>query len=357
MNFFVSFFLSLAIGVLTTLACISLLMPVASRIGLVDTPGGRKTHAHPVPLIGGIAIFLGFSFSLLCLNISLSHYRGLLAGSAILILIGVVDDFRELSPRIRLAGQFLVSLLLIEWGHLSLLHLGNLFFVGDINTGTWSFFLTAFFVLSFINAINMIDGNDGLAASIVAAQAFFLVLLYFYFQQFYPAFILMLFIVVIGVFLFFNFPLSFEKRASVFLGDAGSTFLGFVIIWFAIALSQQMATSTLITAGTFSPMTILWVLAYPFLDLITVTMNRLRIGRSPFSGGRDHFHHVLLKMGVHPKVLTILLFAFSVLLGAIGIIFAKLSVSESWQCMVFLGTFIFYFFTYYFLQTSAQQYG
>src|SRR5690349_17038507 len=98
MSFFLSFALSASVGVFTTLACIYLLKPVAIHIGLVDRPGGRKLHAEEVPLIGGISFFMGFCFSLLCMDISLRDYRGLLAGSAILVLIGIVDDFRELTP-------------------------------------------------------------------------------------------------------------------------------------------------------------------------------------------------------------------------------------------------------------------
>src|SRR3990167_2762186 len=100
MNFFLAFSLSISVGIFTTLTCIYLLRPAAEHIGLVDTPGGRKMHADAVPLIGGIAIFVGFCFSLLCLNVSLHDYRGLLAGSAIFVLICVMDDFRELKTRI-----------------------------------------------------------------------------------------------------------------------------------------------------------------------------------------------------------------------------------------------------------------
>src|SRR3990167_10449021 len=224
MNFFLAFSLSISVGIFTTLTCIYLLKPAAEHIGLVDTPGGRKMHADAVPLIGGIAIFVGFCFSLLWLNISLHDYRGLLAGSAILVLIGVMDDFRELTTRIRLVGQCVARLLLIEWGHLSVDHLGDLFFFGSVNLGVGSFLFTLFFVLGFINAINMIDGHDGLAGTIVLGQALLFAFLCMHFHQINNAQVLIIFIAMLSVFLMFYFPFPWRKRASIFMGDAGSTF-------------------------------------------------------------------------------------------------------------------------------------
>ena len=104
------------IAALSTLFCIFLLRPLAYRIGLVDRPGGRKKHVYHTPLIGGIAMFFGFCFSLLTLDISLQPYRGLIAGSSVLILMGVVDDFKSLSSKLRLLGQFLAATFLIAWG-------------------------------------------------------------------------------------------------------------------------------------------------------------------------------------------------------------------------------------------------
>jgi len=334
---------------MTTIYCIYLLKPAAMHIGLVDIPGGRKTHSQAVPLIGGIAIFVGYSFSLLCLNISLSHYRGLLAGSAVLILIGVMDDFRELTPRIRLAGQCLVAFLLIEWGHLSLLHLGNLFFLGDVNLGLASLMITVFFVLGFINAINMIDGHDGLAGLIVVGQASLLMLMNVIFGRVQHVYLLSLLIATLCAFLLFNLPLFFKKRATIFLGDAGSTFIGFVIVWFAIDLSQ-VTVSHFNAHFHFTPVTVLWILAYPLFDLLAVIAHRFRIGKSPFTGGRDHLHHMLLDLGLRSMTVTIVLFIFSLSLGLMGFFLASQQLSEPWQCMIFSVVLLVYFFIAFALQ-------
>lgn len=348
-----SLILSIVVSVFTTLFCIYLLKPVAVHIGLVDTPGGRKTHAHAVPLIGGVSIFFGFCFSLLCLNISLSDYRGLLAGSAILVLLGVIDDFRELTPRVRLAGQCIATLLLIEWGHISVDHLGNLFFFGNVNLGIFSFFATMIVVPGFINAINMIDGHDGLAGLIVLGQALLLAFLNLCLYQIQNVLLLLIFIVVLCVFLSFNLPLFRRKRASVFMGDAGSTFVGFVIAWFAVELSQMLCSLPHLTVN-FNPVTVVWILAYPLYDLLAVVLHRLKTKRSPFIASRDHLHYLLLDIGLRRGTVTFVIFAFSLLLGLIGLLLATQKMPESWQLVSFLMMFGLYFATTMHLQKKIS---
>ncbi|MCX7120404.1 MAG: MraY family glycosyltransferase [Gammaproteobacteria bacterium] len=339
-----SFLISITVGVFTTFFCIQLLKPVAVHIGLVDIPGGRKKHVSAVPLIGGVAVFLGFCFSLLCFNISLSDYRGLLAGSAILILIGVMDDFKELTPRIRLIGQCIATLLLILWGHISLNHLGNLFFFGNLNLGigVWSYLLTIFIVLGFINAINMIDGHDGLAGLIVLGEALMLAFYNFRFHQMQNVALLLFFSAVICVFLLFNMPVPWRKRASIFFGDAGSTFAGFVIAWFAIYLSQLFLSQPNPVKG-FNLVTVLWVLAYPLYDLCTVILRRVLTGKSAFAGSRDHLHYLLFDRGFRLSTVTFLLFVLSVLFGLFGFFLAKQHIREFWQLLIFCAVFSTYF--------------
>ncbi|OGT25824.1 MAG: hypothetical protein A3I77_00020 [Gammaproteobacteria bacterium RIFCSPLOWO2_02_FULL_42_14] len=334
-----SLILSACVTIFATRVCIYLLRPVAMRIGLIDTPGGRKMHEQTMPLIGGIAIFMGFCFSLLGLDISLRGYRGLLAGSAILILIGVMDDFRELRPRVRLIGQCLAALMLIQTGQLSIAHLGNLFFFGDVNLGVWSFVITVLFVLSFVNAVNLIDGIDGLAGGVILGQGLLLLIISKSFHAILSGYVLLLFLVAVSVFLAYNFPLPWRRRALVFLGDAGSTFLGFVIAWFAVTLSQA---TVLHVYMKYNPVTILWVIAFPLLDLLSVVFHRLRTGNSPFLPNRDHLHFLLIDLGLSPSIISISLVVFSFCLGLIGMLFAHALVSESWQALSFIFLALFY---------------
>jgi UDP-GlcNAc:undecaprenyl-phosphate GlcNAc-1-phosphate transferase len=335
-------FFSMFCGAGITFLCIQLLRPVAVHIGLVDVPGGRKTHTDAIPLIGGVSVFLGFCFALLSLDISLVDYRGLLAGSAILVFIGVIDDFRELTPRTRLVGQCLAGVLLIEWGHIFLHHLGNMFFYGDVGLGVFSVLVTLLFVLGFVNAVNMIDGVDGLAGSIVLSEAMLLTFLNLVFHQSQNVYILCVLMATVGVFLGFNIPFASKKRARIFLGDAGSTFLGFLIAWFAI-VSSQFALRHPVTGVSYNFVTVMWVIAYPMFDLVAVVIHRLASGKSAFSGGRDHFHFLLLDLKIKSLFVTVILFGVSLLLGLLGLLLAYQQVSEPWQLLIFVGVFLMYF--------------
>ncbi|MCH9770472.1 MAG: undecaprenyl/decaprenyl-phosphate alpha-N-acetylglucosaminyl 1-phosphate transferase, partial [Gammaproteobacteria bacterium] len=213
------------IAVLVTIGCIRLLRPVAVHIGFVDQPGGRKNHQNDIPLIGGIAIFFGFGFAVLTTHLALSSYRDLLAGSAVLMLLGVVDDFQELSSKLRLFGQLLASLLIIIWGNQMITSLGNVFFFGNINLGLWGFPLTCFLIVAYINAMNMLDGQDGLSASIALGQALLLIYLSLRLRLNTDARLLFYLAASLCAFLYFNLRFPWRKQASIFLGDHGITFV------------------------------------------------------------------------------------------------------------------------------------
>lgn len=131
------------------------------------------------------------------------------------------------------------------------------------------------------------------------------------------------------------------------MGDAGSTFVGFVIAWFAIDLLQVMFTRH---QTHLYPITIFWVLSYPLYDLLAVILHRLSSRRSPFSASRDHLHYLLLDLGLNRRTVTLLLFTFSILLGLFGVILAKEKVVEAWQLIYFLAFFSVHFITTVLLQ-------
>lgn len=326
---FISFF--------TTLFCIWLLKPVACQIGLVDRPGGRKEHTDDVPLIGGIAIFFGFCFSLLTLQVSLQSYRGLVAGGGLLVLMGVLDDFKGISPKLRLFGQLIAALLLTAWGHHLIDHMGNIFFVGDVKLFLWALPFTLVAVVGYFNAMNMIDGQDGLAGCVALGQVISLLFLSIYLNFYAEISILLTLLVSLIVFLFFNMRTFWRRKASVFLGDAGSTFIAFLIAWFAVKLSQA-------NANVVKPITVLWILAFPIFDLINVFIHRSVNGKSPFAPGRDHFHHILHMYGLDTSLSTWLLATSSFLLGVIGITLNFLHIHEGVQLILFLSLFSCYFF-------------
>lgn len=320
---------------LASLFCIWLLRPLAIQVGFVDRPGGRKQHDREVPLIGGISVFFGFCFALLFLPISLHLYRGLIAGASLLLLIGIVDDFRELGWRLRLLGQVLASLSLILWGHHRVITFGDLLFIGDIYLGVLSIPFTVIAIVGFLNAMNMIDGQDGLIGGVALGQIVLLGYLNWPLNR-YDLDLLIVLSITLIIFLGFNMRLPWRKAASIFIGDSGSTVVGFLIAWFSIAVGQRHL-------DTVKPITILWILAFPVFDFFNVFFHRLLNGKSPLIAGRDHFHHVLHFIGFDTGISTLLLCLFSFALGVMGIVFNDYKVSEGWQFVIWFGVLVAYF--------------
>ena len=325
------------IALLASLFCIWLLRPLAMRVGLVDRPSGRKWHEKDIPLIGGIAMFFGFCFALLTLSSSLQPYRGMLAGSSILVLMGVVDDFSDLSSRLRLFGQLLAALLMVIWGNVILNNLGNLFFLGDLKIGLWAIPLTVLVVIANLNAMNMVDGQDGLAGGVALGQALLLIILSLQLHRHVDLKLLIILIVLLVVFLSFNMRLPWRRHASVFMGDSGSTFIAFLLAWFAIDLSQQ-------NPNFIKPMTVLWIMAFPIFDLINVIVLRLRQRKPILVASRDHFHHVLHVSGLNTSMSTLLLCTLSLFLGVLGLVLNYFMLPEGWQLILWMAALILYIY-------------
>ncbi len=325
------FILTSLIAILACLFCIWLLRPLAVRVGFVDRPSDRKLHEDEIPMIGGIAIFFGFCFSLLHLHFSLMPYRSLLAGSAILVLMGVVDDFRDLSARLRLFGQLMVALILTSWGGLLVIHLGNIFFIGNVSLGLWALPFTVLLVVAYINAVNMIDGQDGLAGYVALAQIFWLFIYAYQLKLSAMPHILLILFMLLLVFLNFNMRLPWRRKPSIFLGDSGSTFIAFLLAWVAIKISQT-------NIAMVNPIALLWIMALPLFDLINVVIYRLRQKKSIFTPGRDHFHHVLHFAGVNKTLSTLLLGLLQLALGGIGYLLNYSHISEGVNFIIFAST-------------------
>lgn len=324
-------------ALVASLFCIWLLRPLAIRIGLVDRPNNdRKWHEREVPLIGGIAIFFGFCFALLTLPVSLQPYRSMLGGSSILVLMGVIDDFKDLSSKLRLLGQIFAAFLLVSWGHVILSDLGNILFIGDLKLGWVALPLTMLMVVTYINAMNMVDGQDGLAGGVAMGQAILLLILSLHLHNADRNLLITLIGSLIG-FLSFNMRLPWRKRASIFMGDAGSTFIAFLLAWVAIDLAQD-------NQAIVKPITVLWIMAFPIYDLINVIVLRIRQQKPILAASRDHIHHVLHVAGVNASLSTLLLCAVSVSLGLLGFLFNYLIMPESWQFLLWMIGLVFYIF-------------
>jgi UDP-GlcNAc:undecaprenyl-phosphate GlcNAc-1-phosphate transferase len=308
----------------------------AERWGLVDHPGGRKRHAVPVPLTGGVAITAGLILALAFSFSAFAQYSAFFAGVMLLALVGLMDDLGEVSPGTKLLLQVVAALLMTSWGENFLVNLGDLFGTNPINTRHWAIPLTALAALAVINAINMLDGLDGLAGSLVLGILLVLTAFAWSIGDPNAAKILIVLAGALAGFLFFNLPWPLRGRHRTFMGDAGSMVLGFAVAWFSVALTQRGAV-------TVPPPVMLWVLGIVLMDVFTVTVRRLARRRSPMAADRDHIHHMLLRRGFGPWQTLGLLVGSNVVLALIGTAMWKTGVADRWIFWSYLAVCAVYF--------------
>ncbi len=303
---------------------------LANRLGIIVMPHDRKIHENPTPSLGGVAIFLAIILSLFLCKVAISvapsnyfprgmrealsslDFFGILISSLLILLVGVVDDIRDLSAMSKLLGQIIAVLVMISFG----VQITSISFIrGNVidlsGSPIASIFLTLLWMVAFINFINLIDGLDGLAAGVVliSAAAFFL-----YGRQVGgDQSILQAMVVSAAIagatlgFLFFNF-----NPASIFMGDAGSMFLGFILG----AISIQGILKRAAVATLFPP---LIIFAIPIVDTILAIFRRIRLHRPIHHADKEHIHHRLLFLGHSQKQAVLLIYLWTALLTGIAL--------------------------------------
>jgi len=307
-------------ALLLSIVLISLMGRFSTLIGLVDIPVGRKRHNGQIPLVGA-AVFVAFAVATLLLKHWPDGYTGFLLGLSLLVVLGVVDDLYDVRASIKLFAQTACAGLMVLPSAHFVRHIG--FLPADhLLPLQWAIPVTILAMVGLINAINMMDGIDGLAGSLtlgslfwfgIAASALGL-------DGEFSISILAAFC-VIG-FLGFNLRHPWRSRAGVFLGDAGSMMLGGVLGFLAIAVSQPGSGQGL------SPVAVLWIFSIPATDTLSLAVRRLAAGRSPLSSDRLHLHHLMLDAGFSESQAVAALSACAAVLGGIGTIGWLLGASD-----------------------------
>jgi UDP-GlcNAc:undecaprenyl-phosphate GlcNAc-1-phosphate transferase len=279
-------------------------------LGLEDAPGGRKRHAGNIPLACGLSIVAPFLFAVLFLGVPAFGSAALTVLGGV-FLLGLLDDRRHISPWLRLALHYLAGILLATWGGILIINVGNLLGMGDIPLLLLAVPLTALSFAGLANAYNMIDGVDGLAAGLAAVPL--LVLLVLAYQAGHPqALTLVALLIPLAVFLCFNLGPDHPALPKMFLGDAGSVTLGFLVCTALVSLSQ--GENALIR-----PVAALWLVAVPLMDMLATMLRRVRGGHSPMAADRMHLHHILLHdMGLAPRETTAVLVTYAILCAVLG---------------------------------------
>ena len=337
-------FLPYLIIFIITITSILFLRSLAFRFGLLDAPNDRKTHYGSVPLVGGIAMFIGIVCGLLISNILIldENYKFLILSSFILIIVGVVDDYHNISHKIRFFFQIISALIIILFGEVLLKDLGSLFTNDNIYLGPFALVFSIFAILGVLNSLNFSDGIDGLSASLSIVTFLSVAFLAYQANNGLALNFVLCFFVSISAFLIFNIGLGKKSKFKIFMGDAGSTFLGLGIAWTLISFSQG---DQLI----FSPVTALWIYSIPLVDTSSIMIRRISNRKSPFSPDREHLHHFFILYGWTDRQALSVIIIMSIAMASMGI---GMEVNDFPERLMFL-LFMMISFIYYFALRRA----
>ncbi len=276
---------------------------------LYAVPNGRTSHEKVTPTLGGLAIFSGFMISsMVFVKISqIPYIQYILAATIIIFFIGLKDDINGLSPLKKFLGEIIAAGIIIDLGDIRITHLYGFAGMTTLNIAT-SDFLSLFIIVAIINAVNLIDGIDGLASGvgILSSVAFGT---WFYLIGEYQLAIMA--VAITGALLaFFRYNFFNSKKYKIFMGDIGSLMLGFILSIFAIKFNElnimlDHASPYFIKAA---PSVSIGILILPVFDTVRVMLIRMAKGQSPFHADKRHVHHYLLELtGNHKKATLILL--------------------------------------------------
>ena len=299
-----------------------LLQPVAKRFNLLDHPKGRKDHLSPTPVTGGLAMGLGVTLAAVAFAPEVGDgFIGFLGAAAILLFVGVLDDLRDIRWTWRVLAQAGAALVMIYVGGVRVEQIGPVFGLSSMSLGWLSVPFTVFATVGLINAINMVDGIDGLAGTLVWCALLMLAAAALYAGNELIAERMMILMGAVAAFLAFNLRLPWRERAVLFMGNAGSAFLGLVVAWFSFRLTQNPGHPV-------SPVLALWFVPIPVMDTLVVMIRRLRNKRSPFYADRNHIHHLMLEAGCGHLRVVLLLGGFSLICGLLAGVAMRMDVPQ-----------------------------
>lgn len=282
--------------------------PIARRIGLLDHPGGRKDHARPTPVIGGLGVAGGALIAASVVFDPSPQLTALAIAAVLVVAVGVWDDAKDLPWQLRILTHVTAALVLVYVGNVRVEQIGPVFGLGISSLGSFSIPFTVLATVGLINALNMADGIDGLTGSLVLCALGMLTCASLYAGNASLAALLIIVAAAVAAFLLLNMRFPWQPRGRVFLGDSGSGFLGLVIAWAAFSLTQNAAHPV-------SPVLAPFLIAPPVIDCLVLMARRISHGHSPFEADRSHLHHLMLDAGFSVTAIVIRLSLFSLALG------------------------------------------
>lgn len=321
------YFEGIIIAYLLVILTVPFVIRFAYRIGAVDKPCERKVHCVPVPRIGGLAIYLGYIISVFLYFPTSQIKTGIIAASTVIVILGILDDLYNISPKQKLAGQIFAAILLTMYG----VKIGFLTnpFGGTIFLGYLAVPLTVFWIVGVTNAVNLIDGLDGLAAGTSAISAVVLALVAFSQGLSSIGLLALLLAASSSAFLLYNF-----NPAKIFMGDTGSMLLGMNLA----VISVMGVTKNIAVLSIFVPIIILGV---PLFDTLFAIIRRFQNNQPIFKADKEHLHHCLLNKGLSHKKTVLLIYFINIILGISAILLSNLTKNQGMVLVTVLSIVIY----------------
>lgn len=302
---------------------------LAIKIGAVDKPNARKVHTKIMPRMGGLAIYVSF-FAVLFLSHEMTiQHMGLFIGGTVLVIVGIIDDKKDIPAKVKLLGQIVAACIVVAAG-VRVEFMTNFILGGMIPLYVFSIPFTVIWIVAITNAVNLIDGLDGLAAgtSIIAATTM-AISGYVTGQTEMASMALILIGASLG-FLKYNF-----HPAKIFMGDTGSMFLGYNLAVLAImGFTKSFTMLSLVTP--------ILVLAIPILDTLFAIIRRKMNNRPIFKPDKNHLHHCLLNYGFSHRDTVLIIYAVSAVLAACGLIMTYLNPAQGVILLFIISSIIIY---------------
>lgn len=300
---------------LTAFTCSLFVTPLIKKLSIkakvYDKPSSRKIHKDPMPRLGGVAIFIGFFVAIIA-TLPINHSLiGVIIGTSMILVLGILDDIYSINPWLKLAGQIMAALVIYYFG-ISIGFISNPF--GSMYYLGWmSLPVTVIWIVSITNTINLIDGVDGLAAGVAAISACVLFVVAVQMHQYVAA---VMTVAIIGSslgFLRFNY-----SPAQIFMGDSGAMFLGFILsVTSIIGVFKSTATLAIVIP--------VLILGIPISDTFMTIVRRMKNKKAIFKPDNNHIHHNLLDLGLTQKQVVFCIYMGSLFLGLLAIFLSNFS--------------------------------
>ena len=303
-------FLVILVTFITSAILVPMVKKLAEHVGAMDIPNARKVHDHPIPRMGGLAIFGAFLLGYMLFARSSFQMLSILIGGFLIVLMGIFDDIKPLQARYKFIVQIIAAAIVVFYGNIVLSKI-TAFGFSFVIPNVLSQIITIFFIVGITNAINLIDGLDGLSSGVSSIYFMTITIVAFILNKM-QGLDTMLSLIMLGATL--GFLLHNFHPAKIFLGDTGSYFLGFIISVISLLGYKGATLTTLIIP--------IVILAIPIFDTALAILRRLLKGEGIMAPDKEHFHHQLLKMKFSVPATVLIIYGINILFASVSVFFA-----------------------------------